>query len=692
MERSDSPSPAALTPIAAATAQPPLRGDRLLRGLEAAFARIDGVVSALPAALNPLAQTGAVANATLIIALVTGIPLLFWYSASVSHAHASLEAMRGSVVPQLVRSLHRYSSDACLLFVVIHAVRSVSLRQVAGPRRLAWVTGVVMVGLLWLVGWLGYWLVWDQRAQEIAVGTARLVDALPIISDPLGRSFLTDGGVNSLLFFMVFFFHMLLPLGIGIALWLHIARVSRPRFLPGLRLAAWILATLIVLSLIVPATSAAPAHMAEAPRAFTMDWWFLLPLAVTDRLGGGSLWLIGAVIAAVTLSAPWWLVRRGRAARRRAVPAVVDPQKCNACRQCIEDCPYGAIALVPRSDGKPFTGQAEVIPSKCVGCGVCAGSCNSAGIGLPWLGAVDQRHTIDGWLREETDRRHVAFLCAESAAHGLDHDPVSGTSSALPGYRVVGVPCVGWVHTLTIERALRRGAGGVLLVGCGTSCCYREGVNLAEERLAGGRGHPLDPDDRRVALVSYEPGRQGELVAAARRHRDAIEAARRARARWRVAATGLATIIVLSALTYLPSELGHATAASGAPELVVSFKHPGQIAERCRTLSEAEVAAKPAHMRQPVECARSRSPVRMRVEVDGVAVSDREYRPSGLFEDGISVAIARFRVAAGEHRVRIEISDNLDATPPHAGEQTLTFEPYLRRVVLFDKVTGFTWP
>ena len=43
----------------------------------------------------------------------------------------------------------------------------------------------------------------------------------------MGRSFLTDSSVNSLLFFVVFFIHMLVPLALAFVLWLHITRLAR---------------------------------------------------------------------------------------------------------------------------------------------------------------------------------------------------------------------------------------------------------------------------------------------------------------------------------------------------------------------------------------------------------------------------------------------------------------------------------
>ena len=42
------------------------------------------------------------------------------------------------------------------------------------------------------------------------------------------------------------------------------------------------------------------------------------------------------------------------------------------------DCPYGAIAMEVRSDGRPFEGEAVVDPDLCVACGICAGSCPTA--------------------------------------------------------------------------------------------------------------------------------------------------------------------------------------------------------------------------------------------------------------------------------------------------------------------------
>ncbi|MCX5742953.1 MAG: PH domain-containing protein, partial [Proteobacteria bacterium] len=44
-------------------------------------------------------------------------------------------------------------------------------------------------------------------------------------------------------------------------------------------------------ALLAPATSGPAADMLVKVERFSLDWWFLWPVALTDRLGGGLLWL-----------------------------------------------------------------------------------------------------------------------------------------------------------------------------------------------------------------------------------------------------------------------------------------------------------------------------------------------------------------------------------------------------------------
>ncbi len=673
-----------------------IRAAGLLRPLDYGFLYLDRVLGrVLPVSLNPFAQTGAVAMITLFVATVSGVVLLLWYQPSVNNAYDSVAAMSDAPwTAELLRSLHRYSSDACMFFALVHALRLFFERRFGGARWLGWVTGVATVIVLWVIGWTGYWLVWDTRAQHIAVGTARALDSLPIFADPMGRSFLMDAGVNSLLFFVVFFVHMLIPLAMGIGLWLHLARLSRPKFLTQAPMTTWVMGSLLVLCIAYPAESSGPARMTELSQTFSMDWWYLLPIVLTDRLGGGALWAI-LLLGGVVLGTLPWSLGRGRP---RA--AEVAPTRCNACLQCFADCPYEAVSMVPRTDGsRKYPMQAHVDPAKCVGCGICAGSCDSVGIGIDWLPVQDERKQVDQWLGAaaiEGERPNLAFVCGESAGGRLSIDRESGICEELPGYRVLEVPCAGWLHTLSVERALRRGAPDVLIVSCGTGAClYREGTDWLSMRLAGERAPALRSDkvDRdRIHLLPLDRTRKRGLI----REAAAIRGSGRStsesvpgRALSGLAAALLA--VVVAGGLGLVSDLGYAAPGVDDSELVVTFKHPGQTSENCRDLTEEEKARRPVHMRKDRICDRRRSSVRLWVTLDGATVLKSSYPPGGVWGDGNSVAVEHLPVSIGEHRIGVAVGDSADPNEwSYTLERTLTFDGSARRVIAFDRLSGFT--
>jgi ferredoxin/coenzyme F420-reducing hydrogenase delta subunit len=673
--------------------EPLPRGAGLLRVLERPFLALDTLVGrALPVERNPFAQTGAIANLTFAVAIVTGILLLFWYVPSVRQAYPSLEAMRASWAVELVRSLHRYSSDACVLFILLHSLRYFSAARFGGARWLAWVTGVLSVGLLWFEGWLGYWLVWDQRAQQVALGTARMLDRLPIFSDPLSRSFLTDESINTLLFFLVFFAHMLLPLLIVVGLWLHITRLTRPLFVTDRVMTAWTLGSLVLMSLVWPATSAPAAKMLLPPHAFSMDYFYLVPIAFTDRLAGGVLWLCVLLPGLVLFPLPWWM------SRGRARPALVDPSHCNACNTCFVDCPYGAIEMVPRTDARNFPVQARVNPAKCVGCGICAGSCDSSAIGLPHLSAVEMRHNMDAWLaraNQTQQPRHVAFVCASSAGSALRIDPESGECNVLPGYLVWAVPCAGWVHALTVQRALRHGAPGVLIVGCGHGNCeFREGADTERERLFSDRKPALNHNHaaNAVQVVRLSRGDDKTLADRAQAFRSGTPTADPRRRPSRQLLFAAALITTLSAATLLASDAPYTRPRSPGSELVISFTHPGQSTEHCHTLTEEEKLRLPIHMRRDRVCDRSRADVRLRVLLDGHNVYQKSYRANGLYGDMNAIAMVKVPVPEGSHELDVAIGDTHDLSEwRFASRKKVDFRSGLRHVVVFDRTRGFRW-
>jgi|GEM_PF-209372 len=762
--------------------RPASRLDVVLAPLESLFGRATrGVGRLLPLELNPLAQLGALANFMLLIACITGVLVLFWYVPSHESAFASVEGMADSpLLAGLMRSLHRYSSDAAMLLILMHGLAMLAQRRIGGPRWVAWVTGIVAVGFVWFIGWLGYWLVWDTRAQLVAKGTARALDVVPIFVDPISTSFLTDASVPSLLFFVVFFLHILLPLLLVVALWLHLSRLSRAAWLPARGLAIVGVVSMIVLSFALPATSSDAASMTLRPDNLTGDWWYLLPVMLTERLSGGLLWAVVLGGTILTISMPWWFVRR-RAARKDLRPptltrvaanksastggeasasatpteaqapveaasapnyaiAHVDDAKCNACQTCAIDCPFDAIAMMPRTDGRRFPSVAVVDPDRCVGCGICNGSCDSSAIVLPWLPQPAVRSQVDAWLaridgpsapaastavepchktvRDDDESQLLAaeaevdakvksgdvvvFGCTRSAAGKLHRDAVTGITNGNEKLRVVLLPCAGWLHPMTVERTLRRGAAGVVVASCTpANCTSREGARWTRERLEGRREPELRTehvDPARLLLIEADADEGRRFIDSLKAFSERVNApepraapvvARTTSVRARTI-TLVAAGLVIAAGTWLPSNLPLPMAVSDGPELVVAFKLAGATVEACIERTAAELAALPPHKRVARVCERTRKSIQLVVDVDGQRVVDRVYKAGGAFDDGAARGLEHLTVTPGEHRVTVSLGDEGGDTM-HKTEGVRVFAADRAQVLLFDAATGFAW-
>jgi coenzyme F420-reducing hydrogenase delta subunit/Pyruvate/2-oxoacid:ferredoxin oxidoreductase delta subunit len=457
----------------------------------------------------------------------------------------------------------------------------------------------------------------------------------------------------------------------------------------------WVTGLLLLVCIAYPATNEAPAQMTAISDGVTMDWWFLFPIPLIDRLSAGALWGLLIAGSATTVSIPWWL------AGKRRQPASVVASRCNECKKCYTDCPYEAIEMIGRTDGNArYLTESSVIASKCVGCGICAGSCDTMGIGLDWFSSIEQRRLIGSWMKQAQDEGetvHVAFVCAESAGANLEIDPVTGLCAELPGYRALRVPCAGWVQPLIIERAIRQEASGVLVVTCPPDqCSYREGAEWERLRIEGVREPALRTDKLeagQVQLVALDRTRKADLIRAAARFRtgeEPVPARNRPRALSAVAAMVL--LIACAGLLGQVSDLAYTPPGIDGSEFVVSLKHPGLANENCRDLTQEELASTPVHMRRERICERTRPPVRLRVTIDGDTALETSVAPSGIWKDGNSVTVERTPVEPGEHRVSVAIGETANPEEWSFGEErTLTFTDEARRVVVFDRIAGFTW-
>jgi ferredoxin/coenzyme F420-reducing hydrogenase delta subunit len=436
-------------------------------------------------ALNPMAQLGTITFFLFFVVAVSGVYLFAFFDTGVVNAYSSVEWISGPhwYHAGVMRSIHRYASDLMVVTMVLHFTREFSLDRYRGTRWFSWFTGVPLIWLLYISGITGYWLVWDALAQYVASVSAKLLDVFPIFGEPLARNFLTPDHLSGRFFSLLSFLHLAVPLVLLLAMWVHIQRISRPKTNPPRALAALILAALVAVSLWNPALSQGPADLTKVPAEIGIDWFYLPLYPLAEDWGAWSLWalLIGVstMLAAMPFLPPL----------RRAPAAEIDLPNCNGCNRCVEDCPYEAIRLVPRTDDEPFPHQAEVNADLCVSCGICMGSCPSStpfrrqhdlktGIDLPGQPLKEVRDSVVAASAALSGERRVMVLACEHGAGGGD---IAGG--------VVTFPCVAMVPPSLIDFILSKDlADGVVVAGCSESACYnRLGVQWTKERFAGQR-------------------------------------------------------------------------------------------------------------------------------------------------------------------------------------------------------------
>lgn len=646
-----------------------VRGKWFLDIFDRAFRKLDTATGkVVPSDLNPFTQAGAVANVAFIIALVTGFLLLIWYRPSVFLAYDIVAALGESrYFGGMIRSLHRYSSDVFMLFVLFHGFKVFFAARFTGSRTLAWITGLIGIWLIWFDGWLGYWLVWDERGALVASASARFLDVVPLFAEPLAASFLTNDGFNSLLFFIVFFLHMLIPLAFGITLWLHVSRLNKPVFLVNRPFALLITISLIVLSIVYPADIESRADMLSSPGATTGDWFYLLPLFLTERLQGGVLWIVALGIFVFLSLMPWFFRRRNIMPH----PDVVE-KTCNGCTQCVQDCPYGAISMVPRTNGNLRKSEkvALIDPELCVSCGICVGSCDPVAIDYPGLSPWLIRDHIDQFLDlSSVDGMTVAFTCGNCAGNRLHIDSVTGHCNELPNFRVIAVPCAGWVHPALIERSLKKGADGVVILGCQSDPDFRLGSQWLDQRIKGER-HPrlrsnsVEFED--ILMMKLDPSQMDEFIETAKsfskrkflthnlssEHQEKQEKTRTKYGwrEWAAACLVFAITLIItgyfsSATINLPSQ------PSG---LTIYFKMKGSPIESHMQDNSALLE----HMRNPDQTiVDRRSNVRLKVFLNGVEIHDSSHKPTGIRRRGYSNAMVKVPIEVGHHSMSICLGD-----------------------------------
>lgn len=471
---------------------------------------------------NPLYQSGTLVVLSFLVMLASGLYLLLFYR--IGDPHASLlriEAQAWAGRP--LRAIHRYAADLALVATALHALRMFAQGRSWGPRLLAWISGFVLLFVLFVCGWTGYVMLWDDHALLLAAEGARLLDQLPIFSEPLARSFVGERPVPAAFFFLNLFAHVALPIGLALLLWVHVSKLARPVLLPPRGLALGVLLALTAAAIFTPPPLGPRADPFARPASIDVDWFYSFWVPWARGASPAAVWSVFLAVAAACLSAPWW-TRPPRA--QQPAPSRTDPHLCTGCFQCAEDCPFDAISMVEIAERDHPV--ALVAAKDCVSCGICAGSCAPMAVGPPGRSGRDEIDAVRRFLADHPQLGDAPVVIACRAGAGR-----SAELAEIDGAPVYPIDCAGNLHTSVIEFLLRGGARGVLVAACPPrDCSGREGPRWLIERVHHGREAELREslDRTRLHITWAGAAERGRVVAELRVFRARLSALQRARA------------------------------------------------------------------------------------------------------------------------------------------------------------------
>ncbi len=267
--------------------------------------------------INPLYHLGAIIFFLFWLAAGSGLYLYVFFDTGVPEAYQSVEQLTHGqwYLGGILGSTHRYASDGIVLVMAVHLVRHFAFDRLRGFRWFAWVTGVGLIGFVYVSGINGYMLPWDRLAQFTIVGSFEWLDRLPGFGGALSRNFIYPESVDDRFFSLLSFVHIGAPLLTLLLMWVHIQRVPKASTQPPRPVALALVASLVVLALLKPALSqGGVADLATDVAQVGIDWFYLVLFPLFDRWSAGQVWLLLVVAMLVLVALPWLPPRRSSGA------------------------------------------------------------------------------------------------------------------------------------------------------------------------------------------------------------------------------------------------------------------------------------------------------------------------------------------------------------------------------------------
>ena len=301
---------------------------RLQSLLRWAFMRVEALFNrAFGDRVNPLYHLGSITFWLFWLVAGSGLYLYAFFETGVAGAYDSVEALTHGqwFAGGILRSIHRYASDAMVLTMLLHMVRHFAFDRMRGWRWFSWITGVLLIWGVYVSGINGYMLPWDQLAQFVIVASFEWLDWLPGFGGALARNFLYESSVNDRFFSLLAFMHIGIPLVVLLLMWVHVQRIPKAKTSPPRPIMLSLGLTLLILSLVRPALSqGGAATLGVSPTELQFDWFYLTVFPLLYLWPMAQVWALLVAATVVITLVPWLPPRWRRSAGKREFHMTVD--------------------------------------------------------------------------------------------------------------------------------------------------------------------------------------------------------------------------------------------------------------------------------------------------------------------------------------------------------------------------------
>ncbi|NNM93417.1 MAG: c-type cytochrome [Candidatus Eremiobacteraeota bacterium] len=153
----------------------------------------DFLVEDIPGGASYWYVFGSATVFAMILQIVTGIFLTFFYAPSANTAWESTAWIYTHYWPHLILAIHYWGASAMIALVFLHLLQVLVWGAYKSPRELQWVVGVILLLVTLVLGLTGYLLPWDMNAYFASQVALNITGTAPI-AGPLIQQIAQGGG------------------------------------------------------------------------------------------------------------------------------------------------------------------------------------------------------------------------------------------------------------------------------------------------------------------------------------------------------------------------------------------------------------------------------------------------------------------------------------------------------------------